>query len=351
MRGETPKTIAVLCFGFALGAAIGIADAARNSSGTYSLPSSVNPVVAGTTITPTWANTTMSDVATELTASFERNGKGCMLAKAQMYVGTVSAPGLTFCSDTDTGLWHPAANSIAVSVGGASAMSWDAGGSHFPLPIATGVVVNQSTANERGLLVTGNGTGSGTRSVGGATSGYGGDFLGGAPNGGGVLATGDGTGYGVDAVGGDSNGTGVQGTGGATNGIGVNGQGTGNGVGVKGTGGPSAGADGVVGYAGSSTSTTGVVGLGITATNGQGVRGQGNGTGYGGFFFTTGTGYGLGCQGDTTSPVTAAFHIEPQDTQPTTCAAVGDIYVTTAGVLKICTAAGTPGTWASVGAQ
>lgn len=31
--------------------------------------------------------------------------------------------------------------------------------------------------------------------------------------------------------------------------------------------------------------------------------------------------------------------------------AVGDMYVTTGGVLKICTVAGTPGTWVSVGAQ
>lgn len=31
--------------------------------------------------------------------------------------------------------------------------------------------------------------------------------------------------------------------------------------------------------------------------------------------------------------------------------AVGDIYVATGGVLKICTVAGSPGTWVSVGAQ
>jgi protein-S-isoprenylcysteine O-methyltransferase Ste14 len=43
----------------------------------------------------------------------------------------------------------------------------------------------------------------------------------------------------------------------------------------------------------------------------------------------------------------AAFAIQ-HSTGPN---AVGDIYVTTAGVLKICTVAGTPGTWVSVGAQ
>lgn len=55
--------------------------------------------------------------------------------------------------------------------------------------------------------------------------------------------------------------------------------------------------------------------------------------------------------GDTTSPAKAAFRITPQDAEPTGPNVVGDMYVTTAGVLKICTVAGSPGTWVSVGAQ
>lgn len=55
--------------------------------------------------------------------------------------------------------------------------------------------------------------------------------------------------------------------------------------------------------------------------------------------------------GDGTSPAKAAFRIGPQDAEPTGANVVGDMYVTTAGVLKICTVAGTPGTWVSVGAQ
>lgn len=35
---------------------------------------------------------------------------------------------------------------------------------------------------------------------------------------------------------------------------------------------------------------------------------------------------------------------------PSSCQ-VGDMYMTTAGVLKVCTTAGTPGTWTSAGAQ
>ncbi len=62
-------------------------------------------------------------------------------------------------------------------------------------------------------------------------------------------------------------------------------------------------------------------------------------------------GHGLVASGDATSPASSAFRIVPQDTQPSGASLVGDIYVTTAGLLKICTVAGTPGTWASVGSQ
>jgi len=46
----------------------------RNGSGTYNLPSG-NPVVTATTITSTWANTTLSDVANALTGSFAADGQ------------------------------------------------------------------------------------------------------------------------------------------------------------------------------------------------------------------------------------------------------------------------------------
>lgn len=56
--------------------------------------------------------------------------------------------------------------------------------------------------------------------------------------------------------------------------------------------------------------------------------------------------------GDTTSPAKPAFRITPQDAVPTGASVVGDMYVTTAGLLKICVTAGTPcGSWVSVGAQ
>jgi hypothetical protein len=46
----------------------------RNGSGTYTLPAG-NPVVTGTTITTAWANTTLTDIASALTASVAADGQ------------------------------------------------------------------------------------------------------------------------------------------------------------------------------------------------------------------------------------------------------------------------------------
>ena len=49
----------------------------RNGSGTYTLPAG-NPVVTGTTIASTWANNTLSDIATALTDSVAADGQTAM---------------------------------------------------------------------------------------------------------------------------------------------------------------------------------------------------------------------------------------------------------------------------------
>ena len=46
----------------------------RNGTGTYNLPAG-NPVVTATTITSTWANSTLSDIATALTGSLAADGQ------------------------------------------------------------------------------------------------------------------------------------------------------------------------------------------------------------------------------------------------------------------------------------
>ena len=46
----------------------------RNGSGVYSLPAG-NPVITNTTISSTWANTTLADIATALTGSLAADGQ------------------------------------------------------------------------------------------------------------------------------------------------------------------------------------------------------------------------------------------------------------------------------------
>jgi len=55
----------------------------RNGSGTYNLPAG-NPVVTGTTISTTWANTTLSDIAGALTGSVASDGQTPMSANLNM---------------------------------------------------------------------------------------------------------------------------------------------------------------------------------------------------------------------------------------------------------------------------
>lgn len=89
----------------------------RNASGTYSLPAG-NPVVSGTTIATSWANTTLDDLAVELTDSLSRSGKGGMTAVLKLIDGSLAAPGLSFASETGSGLFRAGASDMRLALGG-----------------------------------------------------------------------------------------------------------------------------------------------------------------------------------------------------------------------------------------
>jgi hypothetical protein len=55
----------------------------RNGSGTYTLPAG-NPVVTNTTISSTWANTTLTDLATAMTGSVAADGQTTLTGNLQM---------------------------------------------------------------------------------------------------------------------------------------------------------------------------------------------------------------------------------------------------------------------------
>src|SRR5574341_175442 len=94
---------------------------ARNAGGTYSLP--LGPVATGTTILSTWANTTLNDLAPELTDSLSRSGKGGMQAPLGLQDGTLGGPGLAFNLELSTGLRRAAAGDLRLVVAGADRLS------------------------------------------------------------------------------------------------------------------------------------------------------------------------------------------------------------------------------------
>ena len=64
----------------------------RNGSGTYTLPAG-NPVVTGTTITSSWANTTMQNIADGLTQSVASDGQTPMSGALNMATNKITALG------------------------------------------------------------------------------------------------------------------------------------------------------------------------------------------------------------------------------------------------------------------
>lgn len=77
----------------------------RNSGGVYSLPAG-NPVVTSTTISSTWANTTLSDLATAMTASVARDGSGGMLGAFLADSGSSATPGISWVAETNSGFYR-----------------------------------------------------------------------------------------------------------------------------------------------------------------------------------------------------------------------------------------------------
>lgn len=238
----------------------------RNSGGTYTLPGS-NPVTTGTTITSTWANETLQDIAAELTNSLARDGSGSMDTALLLPNGSAGAPALAFTSETNTGIYLEGATDLRLQVGATNAVKITSTDVTIPL----GLVVTQDAPDGNAVTGTGNGTG------------YGGDFNGGSSNGTAVRGTGVGNGLGGYFIGGSTSGggDGVYGYGGAADRIGVYGEGGANGPGVEGYGG-AGNATGIFG--GGTGSAAGVQGTG--GPTGAGVRGIGGATSGAGGVFT-----------------------------------------------------------------
>lgn len=87
----------------------------RNGSGTMSIS---NSFVASTEIQSSPMNANFTDIASEITGSLPRDGQAGMTGQLKAANGTVSAPGVCWGSDTDTGFYRSATGSWAFTSDG-----------------------------------------------------------------------------------------------------------------------------------------------------------------------------------------------------------------------------------------
>lgn len=123
----------------------------RNASGVYTLPAG-NPVVPGTTIDAAWANDTLEDLANEVTNSLSRTGAGGMLAPFRLADGTVTAPGIAWLNETNSGLYRSGAGSTWMSILGVNTAQFSTVGLTIPFGKA---LTAQGNASVTGTFVVG----------------------------------------------------------------------------------------------------------------------------------------------------------------------------------------------------
>ena len=143
----------------------------RNASGVYTLPAG-NPVVPGTTIDAAWANDTLEDLANEVTNSLSRTGAGGMLAPFRLADGTVTAPGIAWLNETNSGLYRSGAGSTWMSILGVNTVQFSTVGLTIPPGKALTAQGNASVSGT--LAVTGATVFASSLAVGGAITATGG---------------------------------------------------------------------------------------------------------------------------------------------------------------------------------
>ena len=98
----------------------------RNPDGSYTLP--LPPVVSGSTVESSWANTTMTDLGGALADSLSRTAQGSMSQPLKLVDGAAATPGMAFVNEANTGFHHPNAGDLYCSVLGVDYMRWTSSG-------------------------------------------------------------------------------------------------------------------------------------------------------------------------------------------------------------------------------
>jgi hypothetical protein len=86
---------------------------ARNGSGTHTVPNSFTP---STTISSSAVNANFTDISAEITNSVAVDGQSTMTGTLKAANGAVALPAITFGSDPDSGMYRIGANNIGISV-------------------------------------------------------------------------------------------------------------------------------------------------------------------------------------------------------------------------------------------
>lgn len=114
----------------------------RNGSGNYTPPSNTwNPATPDTAILSDDWNDTLDDMATALTQSIASDGQttaSAVIPFAQgvlVSAGALGTPSIAVISDTDTGIYFPAANQSALVCGGIAVLTATSSGVTFPLGV------------------------------------------------------------------------------------------------------------------------------------------------------------------------------------------------------------------------
>lgn len=114
----------------------------RNGSGVYSLPAG-NPVVTGTTISSTWANNTLSDIANTLTGSVASDGQTPMTGNLQM--GNNKITGLANGTNAQDAVTYSQLTGLAPATSGSSVLAGNGAGGFNNVTLATGLTYSGGT--------------------------------------------------------------------------------------------------------------------------------------------------------------------------------------------------------------
>lgn len=127
------------------------------SAGTFSINSTGQPVVAGTTISASVFNSFTSDIATGLSTCMLKDGTQTATAGIGFFAGTVSLPGITFGTDTATGFYRIGLNNTGFAINGTKLLDLSAAlvGITGALTVSTTANIAGATTLQSTLAVTG----------------------------------------------------------------------------------------------------------------------------------------------------------------------------------------------------